>query len=158
MKKSFLSILAAATAAAVFVPVLSSAADVPATDHPRMRRVASRMAQALDLTDNQRHALKDVVRMHQPVLQPLLQQARQERQSLRSLIIADQLDETALATQASRIGDTRKQIVIASAHLRADLRKILTPEQITRIEAWRQGGQKRGGGARLKFLEILAES
>jgi Spy/CpxP family protein refolding chaperone len=158
MKKTLISILAVATAAAVFVPAISSAADGPGRDHPRMRQFARRIAQALDLTEDQRQALKDVVRMHQPVLQPLRQQARNERQSLRALITADQLDETALATQAGRIADTQKQIVIASAHLRVDLRKILTPDQLGRIEAWRGRAENRFEGSRLKFLEILAET
>jgi Spy/CpxP family protein refolding chaperone len=148
MKKTLISILAVAAAATVAIPFLSSAADEPAPEHPRMRQFAGHIAQALDLT----------VRMHQPVLHPLMQQARNERQSLRALITAEPLDEGALAAQAGRIAETQKQIVIASAHLRADLRKILTPEQLTRIEAWRDRAEERAGGARLKFLEKLAES
>jgi Spy/CpxP family protein refolding chaperone len=158
MKKTLISILAVAAAATVAIPFLSSAADEPAPEHPRMRQFAGHIAQALDLTEDQRHALKDIVRMHQPVLHPLMQQARNERQSLRALITAEPLDEGALAAQAGRIAETQKQIVIASAHLRADLRKILTPEQLTRIEAWRDRAEERAGGARLKFLEKLAES
>lgn len=156
MKNTLLPILAVAAVTVFFCPSASRAADDPAPEHPRMQARADRIAKALELTDDQRHALKDVVRMHQPVLQPLMQEARKERQSLRSLSAADTLDDAALAAQADRIAATQKQIVIASAHLRADLRKVLTPEQLKKIQRWRARADQRVQGGQLKFLEMLA--
>jgi Spy/CpxP family protein refolding chaperone len=164
MKRSLsLSLSAAALVAAVAFSF------APAADQPEMPATAAAedeiaglpggigrgVARQLDLTAEQRHALKGVMRMHQPVLRPLMEQARTERAALQALIAAPTLDEIALAAQADRIAATHKQVVIASAHLRADLRKILNADQIAKLAAWRTHAKERAGHGRARFREWL---
>jgi len=113
------------------------------------------LAKELGLTAEQRKAAKEVMRMHQPVLRPLMEQSRAEREALRALIVAPTLDETALAAQADKIAATHKQIVIASAHLRADLRKVLTADQLAKVDEMRAGAGHRAKHGRAKFQEWL---
>ena len=162
MKRSLALLSAAAAFAAGLVFTPARAADdaaVPEADE--LAGVPGRhgraLARELDLTADQRQALKEVMRKHQPALRPLREQAHAEREALRALIVAPALDETALAAQADRIAATHKQIVIASAHLRADLREVLTAEQLAKVEDLRAHAVKRAKHGGAKFREWLLE-
>lgn len=110
----------------------------------RAARFASFATRKLQLTDAQRSQLEEIMRRHQPELQPLRAQARAERAALRDIIGKQPLDEAALNAQAARIAETTKALTIASAHMRAELRSILTPEQIdTLMQARRRAAEHR---------------
>lgn len=157
MKRSFARFLAMAALAAGFVLPPIGVADGSNSDPVPGGRLGRGLARELELTNEQRQELKAIMQMHQPVLRPLLDQAQAERAALRDLIAVTPLDETALATEADRIAATHKEIVIASARLRADLRTILTPDQLAKLEGWRAHAKARDAHGRARLREWLLE-
>jgi Spy/CpxP family protein refolding chaperone len=123
----------------------------------RMERLIKFAVDRLDLTDTQVTALKEVIRLHQPELQPLMERSRVEREELRAIVAADQLDEAALEAQAAKIAETTKALTIASAHLRADLRGVLTPEQVDKLMQARHHMAERRQHGREAFGQWLNE-
>lgn len=112
----------------------------------RIERMMRRASHRLNLSDAQQTALKEILARHQSELSPLMDRARTERQALRAIVSAETLDETALEKQAAKIAETTRELTIARAHLRADMKSVLSPEQIdTLMQARRQRG---GRGAR----------
>ncbi|MBE2213622.1 MAG: Spy/CpxP family protein refolding chaperone [Opitutaceae bacterium] len=154
LKTILLSLTTAATLGSLVFAVDSTApstATPPAasSDGPRNRieRLMKFAAYKLELSETQVTALKEIFTLHQPELQPLLERARTEREELRSLVAAGTLDEAALEAQAAKIAETTKALTIASAHLRSDLRAVLTPEQVdTLMQARRHGAARRQHG------------
>lgn len=166
LKKVLLSLAAAAALGSLALAVDSStsapaAADLggaqPAEARNRIERLMKFAADKLDLTDPQITALKEVLRLHQPELQPLMERARVEREELRAIVAAEQLDDAALEAQASKIADTTKALTIASARLRADMRTILTPEQVDKLMQARQHMAQRRQHGREAFGTWLNE-
>lgn len=161
MKKFLITLLAAsAIGVGVYAATNTNANNRPAgpgAHHPRMRAMAGIAANKLGLTDEQRTSIKQVVQMHRADLQPLLAQARTQRQELRTIVTAPTLDDAALSAQSEKIAATQKQILIETAHLRADVRKLLTPEQIAKADAWRQNAPSRPGAMRQMFLRRFAQ-
>lgn len=96
-------------------------------------RLAARVKRSLHLTDAQASAVAEVVRRHRPDVQPLRERARIERDELRVIVARQPLDEGALEAQATKMAATTKALTLATARLRADLRSILTPEQIDTV-------------------------
>jgi Spy/CpxP family protein refolding chaperone len=162
MKRSLALLSATAVFAAGLTLSPAYAADEAAAQAPdevagRPGHFGRAFVRELDLTVDQRVALKGVLRMHRPLLRPLREQAQAEREALRALVVAPSLDENALAAQADRIAATHKQIVIASAHMRADLRKILSAEQLAKLETMREHGRARMQNGRARFRERFIE-
>lgn len=112
----------------------------------RIERMMRRASHRLNLSDAQQTALKEILARHQSELSPLMDRARTERQALRAIVSAETLDEAALEKQAAKIAEITRELTIARAHLRADMKSVLSPEQIdTLMQARRQRG---GRGAR----------
>ncbi len=105
-----------------------------------MRRASHR----LNLSEAQQTALKEIFARHESELGPLMERARTERQALRAIVSADTLNEAALEEQAAKIAETTRELTIARAHLRADMKGILSPEQIDLLMQTRRQMAGRG--------------
>jgi len=161
-RKLLLTLAAAASLGSLALAVDTTPSS-PSTDGPtpgprdRIERPMKFAAHHLDLTETQITALKEIFRLHQPELQPLMQRSREERDALRQIVAAGTLDEAALEVQATKIAETTKTLTIATAHLRADLRTILTPEQVDKLLRTRQHMAERRHRSREAFGHWLNE-
>jgi len=92
----------------------------------------------LDLTSDQHAQVKAIFQKEKPALQPLMQQMRQNHESMKALEAAGPFDEakvTALATQNSQ---TMIQLQVEHERVKSEIMAILTPEQkakLAQIEA-----------------------
>ncbi len=94
---------------------------------------AERLA-ARGVTEEQKAQVKEVLRKHQPVVQPLIKQFVTERRALRAQVHAETIDEAAIRAQAEKVAKVGADLAVQKAHIARALRGVLTPEQIEQLE------------------------
>jgi protein CpxP len=88
----------------------------------------------LGLTDEQKAQAKEILRQHQPTIQPLVKQSVAERRALREVIRAEPVNETAIRAQSAKVAAIEADLAVARAHVVKDLRAVLTDEQIDKLK------------------------
>jgi protein CpxP len=112
----------------------------------------------LDLTDEQKTQMKDIMTKEKPTIQPLMQQVAQNRQQMRQLESAGTFDETKVRSLATQHSQTMAELMVQKARIKSELMQVLTPDQKTKMAAFEarkearlqrrlQGGQNAPGEA-----------
>ncbi|MEM9301292.1 MAG: Spy/CpxP family protein refolding chaperone [Pseudomonadota bacterium] len=101
-----------------------------------MRQLArvERLADQLDLTDSQREAARDAVDAAFDAARPILRELSDNRRDLRVLVREDAAEVDTVTAIAERQGDLVSELIVMRVNLRAELRGILTDEQIAQLE------------------------
>jgi Spy/CpxP family protein refolding chaperone len=108
------------------------------TAQPRPRAVVrQRIAQALNLTDAQKQQAQAIIQQTRQTLQPLRQQAKQNRQALMAAIQAGK-GEVEIHQLALTQGNLAGQLVAARMEALAKFYSTLTPEQRAKADLMRQ--------------------
>ncbi len=97
------------------------------------------MAGYLGLTDAQKAQIRTIHQTARTQAQPLQQQLRQNRQDLRAAIKAG----TAVDTLAAAQGDLLGQLVAIRAKTQEQVRKVLTAEQLAKLDQFQANRGKR---------------
>ena len=87
----------------------------------------------LNFTPAQKTAARSALKAHAPTMMPLVRKIVSERRALHDMVTAEKTDETAIRTQAGRVGQVQAELAVESSRLVADLRKIATPEQAGKL-------------------------
>lgn len=103
-------------------------------DAPRLRLVLRQIIRELGLTSEQVKAAREVLKAHREDVSAAFDAVVAAREDLRAAIRATPTDETALAAAADEVGAAQRDLALATALLRADLRLILTAEQLAKLE------------------------
>jgi Spy/CpxP family protein refolding chaperone len=100
------------------------------------------MGDYLDLTDAQRTQMKAILAKEKPTLQPLMQQLKQGHQQMSQLEDGtfDEGKVRALATQQSQ---TLTELMVQKARIKSELMQVLTPDQKTKLAAFKAKQQAR---------------
>lgn len=98
----------------------------------------ARIAQQLNLTDQQKHQMQDIFLQHRLKLIDLNANLEKQETLLHPLIEADQPDETKILAQIDTIAQARADLEKANARMLFDLRKTLTADQWQKLKALRQ--------------------
>lgn len=128
------------TIAAVTVAVTAIAGSIAVrsfADEQRPSRHRGEMIerfQSLGVTDDQKAQIKEILRQHQPTVQPLVKSLVTERRALRDVIRAEPVNEEAIRTQSAKVAAVETDLAVARAYVVKDLRKVLTPEQIEQLK------------------------
>ena len=101
------------------------------------RRV-ERLAEFLELSDSQLTSWESLRSQHRDAVQPLLEQMRTHRESLRSLMESDSPDATALGEEMLAGRELREDLETGQQDLESGFRALLTAEQLERYEAFRE--------------------
>lgn len=100
------------------------------------------MAGYLGLTAAQREQIQAIHQNARTQTQPLMQQLRQNRQDLHTAIVTGQPVEALAAAQGNLLG----QIAAIQANARQQIRKVLTPEQLAKLDQFQtRRGMRRAG-------------
>jgi Spy/CpxP family protein refolding chaperone len=91
------------------------------------------LAHRLDLTEEQRAQAKEILAKENPTIQPLLQQLALTRHQLRQFAEGGIFDEAQVRAIAGQQGQTLTELTVQKARIEAELVKILTPEQKTKL-------------------------
>ena len=101
--------------------------------HGRAGWTMKKMIAALDLSEEQKLQIKDLITAKQPEIQPIRKQLILERRALRDLMQSDPLAESAIRDQAERVATVQTEMAVRRARVYNEVRQILTPEQIQKF-------------------------
>lgn len=119
------------------------------------------LAQKIGLTDEQKSRMDAIFEHHKARLTELNATLKKDEGTLHPLLQADHLDEGKVLHQIDVIAQARANLEKSNARMLFDLRKVLTPEQWTKLQAmarkWREehhdrdwqhpsSGSEAGGG------------
>ena len=160
MKRDTKMLVGAAVVAALtmggFFAALAKAES--AGDAPGRRwggRLGERLAD-LQLTDEQKAALKAAVQKHQETMRPLADKLVTERRALQDLIHAEKLDEAAIRAQAGKVAAIEADLAVERAKIGQELRPTLTSEQLQKLHELKAEFRGRVDEARERIGKRLA--
>jgi Spy/CpxP family protein refolding chaperone len=108
----------------------SLAADANAPAHGRFFQ---RIAQRLNLTDDQKAQIKTILRSEKDTLKPLLGQLHSARENLRAAIRASNANETTVRAAAARVAAVEADLAVERMKIYGKIAPILTDEQRQQI-------------------------
>ena len=88
----------------------------------------------LDLTEEQRTQVKAIVDSHQDEFKAVGAKMRAARESMRTLIEADTLDEAAVRAKSTEVAAAEAEVAILSAKVRQQTLQVLTSEQLAKLK------------------------
>ena len=118
----------------------------PGPPDPEM--MIERMTEQLGLTDQQGDDLAAIFAAHRKAMRSVHEATRTARENLDTQIHAASFDETAIRKAASVLAVLEADRAVAQAKLFQEIRKILTPEQIQKLEQIREERRERMGPGR----------
>ncbi len=96
----------------------------------------------LDLTGEQREAIRGAVRRHRESGQPLRQQLGAARRALRDEVRSGGADEAAIRALAAEVAPLAADAAVRRAALHAEIRDLLTDEQRTQLDELRANARE----------------
>jgi Spy/CpxP family protein refolding chaperone len=133
-------------------PALASDATAPAHG-----RFFQRMAQRLNLTDDQKAQIKTILRAEKGTLAPLLGQVRAARENLRAAIRAGDANETSVRAASARVAAAEADLAVERMKIYGKIAPILTGEQRRKISAFEQRADGLADGAIARAGERLGD-
>ena len=88
----------------------------------------------LDLTEVQRAQVKSIMESHQTEFRAVADRLREAHQAMRALVDADVIDESAIRARSTDAATAQADAAILNAKVRAEVREILTPEQLQKAK------------------------
>ena len=111
-------------------------------------RVLGRIARQLDLTDDQRAQMRDIVHKHWlSGLGASADRARVARRGLRGLMQDPAADESAIRAAARTSAAADEELAVQRHRTIAEAAAVLTPEQREKLKALREDRSERRGAA-----------
>jgi periplasmic protein CpxP/Spy len=101
------------------------------------------MAQALNLTDDQKQKMDDIFNLDRSGLHDLFGNLTKQEDLLKPMIEADQPNEDQVLAQIDRVAQARAELEKANARMLFDIRKTLTPDQWQKLKALHQQHEQR---------------
>jgi Spy/CpxP family protein refolding chaperone len=101
-------------------------------------RMLERIADRLELSDEQREQVRAVHEVYRPDAEALADVMRAAREDLQEKIWSDSFDEVAIREAAGRVAAVSADLAVLRARVHGDVRQILTPEQIEKAELMRE--------------------
>jgi Spy/CpxP family protein refolding chaperone len=98
----------------------------------------------LNLTDQQREAIRQVLQEHRKEIAQAIKPVVQARRDLRSDVTADAPDEAAIHTAADELGKELGDAAVVLAKVKTELKEKanLTPDQLKKIDDFRNANDK----------------
>jgi|GEM_PF-1040804 len=103
------------------------------------------MAVLLDLTDEQRTQIKEIVAAEREATKPLVRQLRESHRELRAATQGGVFDEAAVRSLAAGQAGTFTELIVAKARVKSKIFAVLTPEQKVKAEKIRPLWEGRSG-------------
>jgi protein CpxP len=92
------------------------------------------LSRYLDLTDEQKGQVKQILDKEKPGMQPLLLQMAQNRKNMRQLVESGAFDESKARALAVQQSQAMTEFMVQKARIESELVQVLTPEQKTKLD------------------------
>ncbi len=102
----------------------------------------SLLSEELGLTDDQRAALKNLIRNHGDEIKPLVKAVITKKRALQELALGENPDPEAIRRASTDLGNAIAEAAVLGSSLAQKAKSILTPEQLTRFREMRQNREK----------------
>jgi Spy/CpxP family protein refolding chaperone len=96
-----------------------------------------RLGRDVNLTDAQRDQVKAIAESHREDWKGLADRARTAHMALNTAVTTEPLDEALIRQKSSEVAAVDADIAVARARARAEVLRILTPEQKAQVTAGR---------------------
>jgi Spy/CpxP family protein refolding chaperone len=113
------------------------------------------MAEVLDLTDEQKTQVREIIAAEWETTKPLRATLREKRRELRAAMQSGTFDEAAIRSIAASQADTFTELIVAKARGTSKVFAVLTPEQQAKAEKIRPLLKGRRGGHHRGFRGLL---
>jgi len=100
------------------------------------------LSEELGLTDDQRVALKDLIKNHRQEIKPLVKDVIAKKRALQELALGENPDPAAIRQASADLGNAIAEAAVLGSSLAQKAQSILTSEQVTRFREMRQNRQK----------------
>ncbi len=87
----------------------------------------------LNLSDAQKAQIKQIMTTERPTLKPLMQQAAQGENQLRTLELSGPFDEAQARTIATQQSQNMTELMVQRARVESEMIQVLTPDQKTKL-------------------------
>jgi Spy/CpxP family protein refolding chaperone len=122
---------------------------------PGPHHLFARLARALELTDDQKARAKGVLKAHADEIDAQLKAVSSARRALLDAMQAQPIDETAIRQRALDLGRVHGDGSVLFARIRTEIEPILTADQKTKLQQYREKMRNRGDRAIRSFHEFL---
>jgi Spy/CpxP family protein refolding chaperone len=100
------------------------------------------LSEELGLTEDQRAAIKDLIKNHRQEIKPLVKALIVQKRVLLESALAENPDPAAIRQAADDLGKAIAEAAVLGSSLAQKAQSILTPEQVNRFREMRQNRQK----------------
>lgn len=100
------------------------------------------LSEELGLTDDQRAALKNLVRSHRQEIQPIVKAVIAKKRALQEFVLAENPDPAAIRQASADLGNAIADAAVLGSSLAQKAQSILTPDQFDQFREMRQNRQK----------------
>jgi len=100
------------------------------------------LSEELGLTDDQRAALKDLIKTHRQEIKPMMKTLIAKKRALQELALGEDPDPGAIRQASADLGNAIAEAAVLGSSLAQKAKSILTPEQLARLREIRQNRQK----------------
>jgi periplasmic protein CpxP/Spy len=100
----------------------------------------------LQLTDAQRDQIRAIAQSHRDEWKAIADRGRPAHEALRAAIASDTINEGLIREKSADVAAIEADLNVARAHARAEITKILTAEQKTKLKELESQGPGRGRG------------
>jgi len=100
------------------------------------------LSEELGLTDDQRVALKDLIKNHRQEIKPLVKAVIAKKRALQELALGENPNPAAIRQASADLGNAIAEAAVLGSSLAQKAQSILTSEQVTRFREMRQNRQK----------------
>jgi len=137
MKNKILICTLAAALTAGGLTVTKTYADTP-TPAPMAGRIFQRIAEKLNLTDDQKLQIKTILAGEKDNLKPLLTALHDARKNLRAAIHASGASETSVRDASAKVANAESDLAVERMKLYGKIAPVLADEQRQQIAAFEQ--------------------
>ena len=121
-------------------------------------RVFSRIARALDLSDDQKTAIKAVLKTHAAEIEAQMKSSSTARRALHQAVLAQPSDEAAIRAAAEQLGRVQGDGAVLFAKIRTEIQPLLTEGQRAKIQQFRERARNHAESAIRSFEAFLESS
>jgi Spy/CpxP family protein refolding chaperone len=120
-------------------------------------RMFRHMSRALDLTDDQKSKIKEVVKAHAAEVEAQMRASGSARRALHQAVLAEPIDEAAIRSAAAALGSVEGNGAVLFAKVRSEIDPLLTDVQRAKVRQFRDRARSRTDSA-VKSFEAFLES
>lgn len=124
-------------------------------DEEKFGGIGTGMLKKLKLTEDQKAEVKSIIESHKASIKPLRESVQDARLELKNLITSDDVDDDAIRDAVHGIADIQADIMVEVAHIRKEIRGILTEEQLQVLADAKENRREKLEGVRDRLDKIL---